>query len=64
MFDFESNINVFELNCNFLILIFNECFLGLHMWQHIKSHRGVEQNKLPCIQLSIVLNHFFFDVLT
>ena len=26
MLDFENNINVFELNCDFLILIFNESF--------------------------------------
>ena len=64
MFDFEHNINVFELNCDFFILIFNECFLGLHKWHDIKSHRGVDQNKLPCIQLSLVIQHSNFDVLT
>ena len=43
MFDFENNINTFELSSDFLILIFNESFMGLHKWQHIKqnkSHRG------------------------
>ena len=50
MFDFENfdknsvsctinNITVFELDCDFLILIFNEIVLGLHMWQNIKKHR-------------------------
>ena len=42
-FDFENDINVFDLNCDLLILIFNESFMGLHKWQHIKqniSHRG------------------------
>ena len=27
-------IIVFELNFHFLILIFNESFMGLHKWQH------------------------------
>ena len=30
MFVFENNINVFELFHNFLILIFNESFMGFH----------------------------------
>ena len=63
-FDFERNIDVFELNCDFLMLIFNEIFMGLPKWQHIKSYRDVKQNKLPCIQLSLILQHSKFEVLT
>ena len=41
------------LNFDFFIPTFNESFMGLHKWQHISSHRGVEQIKLPWIQLSL-----------
>ena len=44
MNDFENNINVLKLNCDYLILIFNESFMGLHKWQHRKSHRGCGVN--------------------
>ena len=42
--NFESctvkNITVFELNCDFFILIFNESFMGVFKWLHTKNHRG------------------------
>ena len=44
------------------ILILNESFIGLQKWQHIKIHRGVEQNKLPCLQLPLILKHSIFEV--
>ena len=38
--------------------------MGLQKWQHTKSHRGYGANKLPCIQLFILLKHSIFEVLS
>ena len=68
--NFESctvkNITFFELNCGFLILIFNESFMDVTKWQHIKNHRGVwsEINSFVYSYHSYFNIPFGFEILT
>ena len=60
MFEYENNIYVFELNCDFLILIFTESFIGLHKLQQIKSHRGSGANKIAFCTVITYTSKLYF----
>ena len=52
MLDIENNINVFELNCDYITLILIKSFMGLQ--KHIIGHRGNGPKK---IALCTVITH-------